>query len=278
LAIFDFIASTGRTATTYIATSLDTLPGVVACHEGYAGGDKDKDPVLPLINLENAQAYADPKAAGSIVANKRSTEAIESAANSSGAERVVDVAYYNPMICRELLRAHSNTRMLGIIRNCADFVRSSTTLTGEDPLPVGWADKDKELSQRERFIGMGRIRPRKGTPEKQGWAEWSAIRKNIWLWEETNKIICAAKAEFSDRVLLTRFETFQSDPDKFWTSLTTFLELPPLDLSPSERSEKGINKKPFGYQIGSAETWSPQEQAELNKSQNLIDKSAIYDC
>ena len=36
-----FIGSTGRTATTFIAASLNRIPGMLACHEGH-GFDNNK--------------------------------------------------------------------------------------------------------------------------------------------------------------------------------------------------------------------------------------------
>lgn len=68
---YDFIASTGRTATTFIASRLNRIGGVAACHEGYRGSDKGEEPLLPLINLENALVFGKPDTADDIVAEKR---------------------------------------------------------------------------------------------------------------------------------------------------------------------------------------------------------------
>ena len=48
------IASTGRTATSFVAECLNKIPGVIGLHEGHLGNDDGED-ILPLINLENFQ-------------------------------------------------------------------------------------------------------------------------------------------------------------------------------------------------------------------------------
>jgi hypothetical protein len=275
---FDFVASTGRTATTYIALVLNMIDGVAACHEGYQGSEKDSDPVLPLINLENAQAYNSQAAAEQIVREKRNPQDVAAALVQTGQQRLVDVAYYNPMIGLELLRQLPECRMIGIIRDCESFVRSCTTMTAEDPLPVGWPDPAKELTAREKFIGMGRIRPRRSSEEKALWKGWSAIRRNIWLWQETNLRLCAAKSAFPDRVSLARFETFQTDPQSFWQQVSATLHLPKVWSVPPAAKTKAVNKKPFGYQVAPATDWTAEEISALKASQNLINERADYDC
>jgi hypothetical protein len=276
LMTFDIIASTGRTGTTYLAAALDQLEGIAATHEGYRGSDKDLTPLLPLINLENAIAYASVRAARQTVGELRSVEAITTAIDSSGADHLIDVAYYNSMIGIEILAQHPQTRMIGIIRDCEGFVRSATALTGEDPLPVGWPGPDKPLTDREKFISMGRIRPRRGSADKENWADWGAIRRNIWLWRETNLRLYATKEQFGDRVALLRFSTFQTNPERFWIFLARFLNLPHEMGRQPTASKKMINKKATGYHIGAADTWSPDDQAALNQAQTLIEKTIHY--
>lgn len=272
---FDFVASTGRTATTFIASALNGFDGVAACHEGYLDGDKAAEPLLPLINLENAQAFTSPGAAQDAVAGKRSAEILAAAADAAGAARLIDVAYYNATLAHALLSAHPSARMLGLIRNCASFVRSATTLEGEDPLPVGWPDPAKTMSEREIFIEMGRIRPPRGSAAKSAWKDWSAVRRNVWLWEETNLLLCAAKEAYGARVSLVRFETFARDPASFWAHTARFFDL--RSLKAEGRADR-VNKKPAGYQVGPVNTWAEGEQAAAHTSQTLIDERASYDC
>lgn len=274
---FDFIASTGRTATTYLASALDSFDGVASCHEGYLNSNKLIDPALELVNLENNLAYKSSSHAFDVVEKKRNANGLSAIQNELGVSRIIDVAYYNSTICVPLLSIHRASRMLGIVRGCESFVRSATTLVDEDPLPVGWPDPEKPLTQREKFVEMGRIRPRPNTKEKSDWAGFSAIQRNIWLWRETNVLLYEAKKMFPDRVLIGRFETFQSDQNRFWELLLSFFELPSMEMKiDNGRSEK-INKKPFGYQIGPSSSWSAIERQYLNESQQKINELIDYE-
>lgn len=125
---------------------------------------------------------------------------------------------------------------------------------------------------------MGRIRPRQNSEEKAQWKGWSAIRRNIWLWQQTNLRLCATKSAFPDRVSLMRFETLQSNPARFWEHLALFLRLPRAAVALPEPSNKSLNKKPFGYQVGPSADWSADETSALEASQYLIDERADYDC
>ncbi len=142
---FDFIASTGRTATTYLASALNSFDGVASCHEGYLDSDKSRDPTLELINLENNQAYKSEKFAFEVVHQKRSKCKLVAVQEKLNVSRIIDVAYYNATICTPLLSTHESSRMLGIIRNFENFGRSATTLVDEDPLPRA----------RDRYPGSG---------------------------------------------------------------------------------------------------------------------------
>ncbi|WP_299850568.1 hypothetical protein [uncultured Roseovarius sp.] len=274
---FDFIASTGRTATTFLAATLNSVDGIAACHEGYIGAEKGAKPLLPLINLENAQAYGKPKMAANIVAQKRNAKIFAELAILPNVNRLIDVAYYNSTIASEILNQNPQSRMIGIVRECGAFVRSSTTILGEDPLPVGWPDASKELSDREKFIAMGRIRPRRGSDEKAAWDDWSAIEKNIWLWRETNLLLADAQSEFPDRVRICRFETIKAMPDQFWSEMAGFLELPSTDKMPKAADKSKQNQKPSGYQIPNSKEWAPQEQDALINAQRVVDRGLKYD-
>ncbi|MEM8800062.1 MAG: hypothetical protein AAGF15_08290 [Pseudomonadota bacterium] len=280
---FHIIASTGRTATTYIAARLNEGDGIAATHEGYLGSDKSSAPLLPLINLENRQAFQSPEAAEKTVSEKRSDDVIETALEKTGAETLIDVAYYNPMIASALLQAHPTMRVIGILRDCESFVRSATTITGEDPMPVGWPDADKSLSDRERFIAMGRIRPGRGDEAYEAWKDWSAIRKNIWLWEATNRRLIDAANSAPDRVRLIGFEALKQDPNAFWSALANHLGIarPPVEpSSPQSDSFRNVkmgafrNAKAGGYQIGPSSEWTEDEQDALQEATDAIRRTA----
>lgn len=157
---------------------LNGIDGVAACHEGYWGYDKGSPLILPLINLENAQAYIFNTAAEQVVREKRNAQIIGEARSPTGRKRLIDVAYYNAMISLELLRQTPRSRMIGIIRNCEGFVRSCTTITAEDPLPVGWLDPRKEFTARKNLLvwavlGLG-VGPKQKLNGKAG-AQFSVI-------------------------------------------------------------------------------------------------------
>ena len=261
--MFHIIASTGRTATTFIAAVLNEIPGITACHEGYVGSDHEAEPLLPLINLENNLAYQKPETAGETVRQKRSKDAIADALVRCSSQTLVDVAYYNPTIAAALLDQHPELRMVGIIREPEGFVISATQMEGEDLLPVGWPDPAKELTDREKFIGFGRIRPRRGSEEANQWKDWSAIRRNVWLWRETNRLLAEAREKFPDRVTLIDFRLLKSHPDRFWERTFSGFAFRPKQKINHHLVKEFRNRKPGGAQIGPAETWTPDERAAL---------------
>lgn len=268
---FHAIASTGRTATTFLARALDSLAGVAACHEGYRAADKDSEPLLPLINLENRQAFYSAEKAREIVAAKRSDTVLGPLAERLDFEALVDVAYYNPVIAEALLEAHPEMRLVAIIRELEPFVRSATAMEGEDLLPVGWPDPGKPLTARERFIEMGRIKPAKGSREAEEWDGWSAIARNIWLWRETNALLLQARAKFGERVLLLPFEGLSADPEGFLSNIADHFGFPQQGIPAALEAAKGHrNRKASGYQVGPLAEWTANEQALAHEAQTEI--------
>ena len=259
---FHTIASTGRTATTFLARALDSFEGIAAVHEGHRDGDKDTEPVLPLLNLENRAAYQDRHKAIGIVAEKRGKELVASVCASEEAQVLIDVGYYNSVLAEALLDHHEGLRIVGVIRDLEGFVRSATAMEGEDPLPVGWPDPAKPLSTRERFIGMGRLKPVRGTEDAGAWDGWSAIMRNIWLWRETNALLLDAKARHPQRVLLLPFEELKADPEGFFGKILNHFDQPQQGIARALEIAKGYeNRKKSGYQVGPLSEWSEAEKA-----------------
>ncbi len=271
---FHFVASTGRTATTFLARALDQIEGVVACHEGYRAADKASDPLLPLINLENRRAFDSEAAAREIVTQKRGREIMEAAAKAGNGEVLIDLAYYNCTLSSALLDAHDNARMVGIVRELESFVRSVTAIRGEDPLPVGWADQGKPLTPREKFIALGRIRPAKGSRDADAWNEWSAIMRNIWLWRETNQLLLQAKERHPERVLLVKFEELASNPRSFLSRIADHFGLRAARIDFALQAASGHrNVKPSGYQIGPLAEWTDRERRFAKAAEEEIGAS-----
>ena len=269
--MYHLVGGTGRTATTFIAAALNELDGIVGCHEGYVGSNHEATPALPLVNLENNQAYQDPGFAERVIVDKRSPQQLAAVFERYSAGTIVDVAYYNATIATALLAAYPSSRMVVVIRDAEAFVRSATQVDGEDHMPVGWPDPNKELSAREKFIAFGRIRPRRGSAEYACWKDWSAISRNIWLWRETNLCLLDAKTAYPDRVTLIDFSLLRQDRDEFWRQLLAGLDIP---VDPGRIDHNCVhrfhNRKPDGKQVGAAKTWSEAERAQLDEAVTTI--------
>jgi hypothetical protein len=270
------IASTGRTATSYIAEALNHVPGVVGLHEGHLGNDSGPD-VLPMVNLDNFQCYKSPERAAAVVASKRNREILDAARNKHGGRLLVDVAYYNSVLITELLRQMPEIHAAFIIRDCESFVRSATWFTGTDPMPVGWPDPEKPLDAREKFVAMGRIRPT-AVPDAEAWSIWGAVERNIWLWRETNRVLCRSWEEFPDRVHHLDFRQLVADPASELNNLLTTIGSPLSDdqfgilRTSLEEAHTRQNERHGGYQLGPSDQWTAVQRQMLVEAQDEVDE------
>jgi hypothetical protein len=276
ITLLHLVASTGRTATSFIAACFDQLPGIAACHEGHQGNDDGPD-LLPLVNLENFQVFRDPSSGASVVEKKRSRDIIQASQRAAKADVVVDVAYYNAVLGEPILASHEDSLMVGIIRDCESFVRSVTWVSGTDPMPVGWPDPHKELSTRERFISMGRIRPTTG-PDHESWSGWGAIERNIWLWRETNARLCEAKERYPERVTVLDFASAEQAMLPFLGDVLDGLAMPQnadatASLASAVRTASDrTNQRSGGYQIPEHTQWSEAQQEMLQQATAHIER------
>jgi hypothetical protein len=270
---FAFCASTGRTATMFLASTIDQLPGVVGLHEGYLKGVAPVQ-MLPLINLQNRRAWYEPEFADRTVAERRDVAALTQAA--AGAELLVDVAYYNSPLLPSLARRHQQAHLFTIFRRCEPFVRSATIVTGEDRQPAGWPDRDKPLTERERFIELGRLKPKPGTEAAGRWPEWSAIERNIWLWHAVNSHLAEFAAAHA-RCHRLRYEDLVEAPERFWKDFLGKLDrFSEANLAICmRRSAQPINQR-RSYQVGPVDTWSEAE-IELYRELALPLERELYD-
>lgn len=269
--MFLAIASTGRTATSYIAEALNQVDGIAALHEGHLGNDQGPD-VLPMVNLDNFQCFKSVERARAVVAEKRNGGLLESAERDLQARLLVDVAYYNATLLAEVLSQVPSSRGAIIIRDCESFVRSATWFTGTDPMPVGWPDPKKELDARERFIGLGRARPFAGE-DLAAWANWGAIERNIWLWRATNLVLCDTWERFPDRVHHIDFMAFVDNPTRVLGALLDTIGCP-LDATRQGQLDRALvtahtrqNERQGGYQVGTADTWTPEQRRLLAEAE-----------
>jgi hypothetical protein len=268
-----FAASTGRTATTFLARTLDALPNVKAMHEGHALQD-GKIPLLPLINIHNRKSWHDATYAHDIVEKMRSPQIMSDAAGD--AALCIDVAFYNAPLVEHLSKQYPDSPILVLFRRCEGFVQSATIVNGEDREPAGWPDPEKALTPREQFISMGRLKPEKGTPEYLDWENWSGISRNIWLWSTVNThLLNFAKTNPNCTILY--YETLRDNPVEFWNRCLSALGLVTssnLDTCLS-KSGKKVNTR-VGYDVGNSSSWGPIEQ-EMYRNLALPIEKQIYD-
>lgn len=247
------------------------LPGIAALHEGHLGNDAGRD-ILPMVNLDNLQCFKSTTRAAEVVAAKRSSAVLDEACRALGVGLLVDVAYYNSVLLHEILVQVPDAHGAIIIRDCESFVRSATWFTGTDPMPVGWPDPAKPLDARERFIGMGRLRPHTG-PDADAWHAWGAVERNIWLWRATNAVLCDAWERHPNRVHHVDFGDFTGNPTAVLASLLGTIGSP-LDETAVGELERALveartrqNERLGGYQVGIAETWTADQQRLLAEAQ-----------
>lgn len=254
---FAFGASTGRTATMFIARTLNAIPGVAGLHEGHSPGEPPI-PRLPLINLQNRKAWHDTDfAARTIVEMRPREKMLEAAADY---ELLVDVAFYNAPLLLPLAVHFPDSPLLVIFRRCESFVQSATIVSGEDLQPAGWPEQSKPLTDREKFIALGRLSPKPGCDDAERWGSWSAIQRNIWLWHSVNShLLRVAEAQTNCYPFL--YEALVDDPTEFWSSLLRALDIHSetnLRICVA-RSGKKLNDRP-SYQVGPIATWNDAER------------------
>ena len=255
---FAFCASTGRTATMFVSKTLNGLADVRATHEGHLLGNPP-EPVLPLINFQNRKAWHDPAFAVQTAAALRSVEHLSVAAGDASV--FVDVAFNNAPFMAALSDLHPSAHCLAIFRRCGNFVRSATIVSGEDPQPAGWPDLNKPLTDREKFVELGRLKPAKGSEDHDLWAGWSAIQRNIWLWSTVNAHLVDFIGAGSNRTAL-RFEDLETDPPRFWDGLLTAIGANSSDnLRRCVNLSKKKTNQRTAYQIGPVSDWSDAERA-----------------
>jgi len=258
------IGSTGRTATNFVADVLSQNPKLISCHEGYKYCNGAKTQFLPLINLENRALYQ-RQDGEAILNNKRDNATLQKFFDED--KILIDVAYYNAMAADPILSMNPNSKFVGIIRDCRSFVKSSTVLTGEDPLPVGWPPKEKSLTAREKFISAGRIKPGKSDKYFETWNDFSTIQKNIWLWKETNLRILACKDKYPGRVLILSFDLLTDDRVKFINSITNFFDLEAFDYA-LDNANRNQRKARLGFEL----EWSSEDVKCLQSAQKEVNE------
>lgn len=217
-----FGVGTGRSATMAISNALNSELQTLVLHEGKvremsASGVQH----LPFLTLENRLAYEYPHMVESIISDLRSIDKISSLSN--GRVCFGDIAYnYSPLV-GGLKKQFPLAKIIFFYRDCIPFVRSCTTITNEDETPVGWPPSSREMTDLELYISYGRLQPKEGTEDAKDWPKWDYLKKNVWLWCETNRIILEQIELFKSDVFFFKFEDFKIDPIKTYNKLRVFL-------------------------------------------------------
>lgn len=254
---------TGRTASMAIANALNNERSSLVLHEGkIRRGEVSGQQFLSFLTLENRLVYESPCKAIETVSKQRNADQIMTARGSN--QYFGDIAYnYCPMVSA-LATEHPSAKFIFFYRNCVDFVPSSCALRGQDPAPVGWPPAGKIETKLEKFISLGRIQPRQGTPEAQLWQSWTHTMKNIWLWSETNKIAVAQLKEVQNAVYWFKFEDFVLNPLYSYSRLREFLGIEgEIPQSTVTLFKSRVNHR--RGEVTPAEKWTTREKQHFRK-------------
>ncbi|MGE4552252.1 MAG: sulfotransferase [Desulfovibrionaceae bacterium] len=185
---YAFVLSTGRCGTTSLGILLRNSSSVLALNEGQLrGADLGGEQVLKALTLQNLQAYLAPKNATSLLAEARGQQ-IQDALKRFKKSYFIEIAYYLAPFTAALHSLYPDAKFLYLHRDGRSFVRSVYTDLAPDPMPVGYVD-DRPLSMQERFVALGRLRPRQDSELHHSWEHLPPFERNAWLWAETNRLI-----------------------------------------------------------------------------------------
>lgn len=250
----------GRCGTMSLANLLNSEPEALCLHEGKirnreASGEK----LLPFLTLQNGAAYAHPDRAEALFARAR--EHMPVIAKESGAGFLGDVAYNYAPFLPAIATMFPDARVFAIFRNGRDFVQSATTVSAVDETPVGWAPNGKSLPDVERFIAMGRWRPRPGERWATEWDDsFDHFEKNAWLWAETNRVILDTLTVLDPaHLMIIRFEDFFARLKEGYGELRNFLG---FRETISDETRRLIEDRPINHRsvpaVGKPESWTAE--------------------
>ena len=204
---------------------LNSEVDTVCLHEGKErkleepGGQK-----LPFLTLQNFLAYKDPKQAEPLFRELR--QIMQQVANDCDVKWFGDIAYNYAPFVKVIPTVFPEAKLVVIVRDGRSFVRSVITNEVPDPTPVGWLDPERPMSQTERFIALGRLRPVIGHDVYEHWSQFDLVQKNAWLWAETYRVIMDGLESWSpDQYLVARFEELFADVDKGYDKIRRFIGL-----------------------------------------------------
>ncbi len=219
-----FGAGAGRCGSMYLSNLLNAEEGLLTLHEGkIREREESLEQWIPFLTLENYQAYAKPELAQGIFQSKRKN--VYDICEKEKLKGFGDIAYNNSPFVSVIPKVFPEARLIVLVRDGRNFVRSVYTSDRPDPTPVGWLDATTELTDLERYIAMGRLRPLKGSASFEEWKNYSPIEKNAWLWAETYRTVLkgVANSWSNDQVLFVKSETFFSETEQCYDEIRDFL-------------------------------------------------------
>lgn len=252
----------GRCGTMSLANYLNNEPGTLCLHEGkIRQRTTSGDQLLPYLTLQNFKAYKDPDTASALL---RSTRAdMPEIGIQNGATLIGDIAYFYAPFVRALYELFPHSKLIVMVRDGRQFVRSVYTDEVPDPTPVGWPDARRLLGV-ERFIALGRLRPVEGSALHADWSKLSGIQKNAWLWNETYRLIFDALEVWPpDQVRILKFEEFFADLATSYQALRRFLGFKTdIPAAVQDLMAERINERRH-YLLPPVTDWSDRQSAEF---------------
>ena len=234
-----FGTGSGRCGTMTLANLLNEEADTACLHEGkFRNYEESGEQWLPFLTLQNLTAYHYPERALELFSQARQN--LPAILHEKKIKTLGDIAYNHAPFTGVIPAIFPDAKMIVIIRDGRDFVRSAYTSDNPDPTPVGWLD-DRPMSKLERYISLGRLRPRPDDMPQEEWHQLHPIEKNAWLWAETNRIIFDGLKHWQiENYRVIRFEEFfEYKKLREWLGFED--ELPEAKIS--ERLERKINQR-----------------------------------
>jgi hypothetical protein len=248
-----FVLSTGRVGTKTLSELAALAPGVVAHHE----------PQPTLYGLSRA-AYSTPTDGCDDILREAFTALRGQLLQLSIARGCgyIETSPQLTFLAPAILAAIPNARFLHVVRHPADVVRSGM----------------RRKWYRGHFSDPKRITPRPGDEHAEGWSQYDAFQKNLWLWSATNTWIGDFFAALPEcQRLLVRAEALFSGNTEEMKNFYRFLDSElPSDRKISAVLERKSNAQKKG-DFPRAPEWSDQMRQEGERICGRAARNLGYD-
>ena len=183
-----------------------------------------------------------------------------------GVTHLGDLAYNNSPFVGVIPQIFPEARLFVIFRDGRDFVRSAYTSEVPDPAPVGWLDAGRSQTRTERYVEVGRLRPKDSEQPDAEWQRMTPLERNAWLWATTNRLILdGLDAWPAAQVKRIRFEEFFAAPLEGYQELRAFLGIEaPLAPGFEELFARRINARRAPV-LGKPADWSAEQREAFDR-------------